>query len=414
MHLYTRSKSPYIWFEVEVDGRRFRESTEETTERKARKVAEKRVAELKQLAEKAKELDFKPMSIETAADLWWRHVGAHTSEDDLGPFSMDLDPAIAKRPINWLVHQLGRDKLVCKITAADIERLIEKRRERSSVSAGRDERGQPISRPITLWTLNRTVPRLLRRIMNYAAQNHDQQLKAIKWRDLIKKPPKRPIEELSITTEAQLDREGVERKAVRSLRRFMTLTGMRVGAALRLTWRQVDFVNECYRVVLKNKVPKEKTMDAETRALLWELWTDPHRHPTHVFSYVCKRTGVNPKTGKRMIRGHVYPMTYAYLVTASERDWGKVGLKMRRHDLRHTFGRRTLRETGDLDAVSRLMDHSSVAITAEFYQDADKERERDVLKRRNEGVARRRAEVEAKAAELEAKSVATSGGTKHD
>src|SRR6266566_4693851 len=40
------------------------------------------------------------------------------------------------------------------------------------------------------------------------------------------------------------------------------------------------------------------------------------------------------------------------------------------HDLRHTTGMRTLRKTGNLRVVQKILGHTDIAITAKFYTDA--------------------------------------------
>jgi integrase len=76
-----------------------------------------------------------------------------------------------------------------------------------------------------------------------------------------------------------------------------------------------------------------------------------------VFSYVARRARIEPKSGRQLIRAERYPITYAGIRSASDRDWGKAGLKIRRHDMRHTVGMRMLREMGDIKAVSEFLGH---------------------------------------------------------
>jgi integrase len=108
--------------------------------------------------------------------------------------------------------------------------------------------------------------------------------------------------------------------------------------------------------------------------MYWEAPDRPH-HETHVFSFVAQRTN-------------------AGIRSASDRDWSKVGVKIRRHDMRHTAGMRMMRETGDIKATSEFLGHSGVAITEHFYLDADTTRQREAMERRNKGVRRRREELE--------------------
>jgi len=93
-----------------------------------------------------------------------------------------------------------------------------------------------------------------------------------------------------------------------------------------------------------------------------------------VFSYVARRTRIEPKSGRQLIKGERYPITYAGIRSASDRDWAKARVKIRRHDMRRPASMRMLRETGDVKAVSEFLGHGGVAITEHFYLDADTRR----------------------------------------
>jgi len=47
--------------------------------------------------------------------------------------------------------------------------------------------------------------------------------------------------------------------------------------------------------------------------------------------------------------------------------WQKAGVTERIHDLRHTTGMRTLRKTGNLKTVQKLLGHSGIATTRGFF-----------------------------------------------
>jgi integrase len=110
-----------------------------------------------------------------------------------------------------------------------------------------------------------------RRILNYARSNLRQQVRFITWNEVIRKTPKRPIRELSLAEEAQL--EVLERPEVMVLRRFKFASGLRIAPIINLTWPQIDFINETVTLIEKGKKPVTKPMDSEMRAILWELWT---------------------------------------------------------------------------------------------------------------------------------------------
>jgi integrase len=74
-------------------------------------------------------------------------------------------------------------------------------------------------------------------------------------------------------------------------------------------------------------------------------------------------------TSAKFIRGQRYPITY-YGMGSDKRKWAKAGVNARIHDLRHTTGMRTLRTTGNLRLVQKLLRHTDIKTTANFYTDA--------------------------------------------
>ncbi|WP_439375346.1 tyrosine-type recombinase/integrase [Bradyrhizobium sp. DASA03120] len=74
--------------------------------------------------------------------------------------------------------------------------------------------------------------------------------------------------------------------------------------------------------------------------------------------------------GKQVrVKGQRYPITYAGY-GSNKRNWSKAGVEARIHDLRHTTGMRTMRKTGNLKMVQKILGHTDIAITARFYTDA--------------------------------------------
>ncbi|MET4023803.1 tyrosine-type recombinase/integrase [Bradyrhizobium sp. S3.2.12] len=69
------------------------------------------------------------------------------------------------------------------------------------------------------------------------------------------------------------------------------------------------------------------------------------------------------------MKGDRHPNTY-YGIGSNKRKWKKAGVDARIHDLRHTTGMRTLRKTGNLRVVQKILGHTDIAITAKFYTDA--------------------------------------------
>jgi integrase len=117
------------------------------------------------------------------------------------------------------------------------------------------------------------------------------------WNEVIRKMPKRPISELSLAEEAQL--EVLEWPEVMAVHHFKLTSGLRIAPIINLTWPQIDFVNETVTVIEKGRKPVTKPMDSEMQAIPWELWTELH-HETHVFSYIARRTRIELESGRQL------------------------------------------------------------------------------------------------------------------
>lgn len=135
-----------------------------------------------------------------------------------------------------------------------------------------------------------------------------------------------------------------------------------------LTWPQVDFELGVIRIIGKGGKPAVLPLSRRAYELLWSLRGND---PVFVFTFVAECTRTCPKTGTPFVKGQRYPMTYYGIGTNRRRKWTKAGVDARLHDTRHTTGMRTLRSTGNLKLVQKLLRHSKIATTSEFYADAD-------------------------------------------
>jgi integrase len=99
-------------------------------------------------------------------------------------------------------------------------------------------------------------------------------------------------------------------------------------------------------------------------AILQAEYNQPDRHPVYVFTYHAARTKHVNKTGRKLIRGSRYPITYSYWNTAWDRALAKLGMqgKVRLHDWRHTFATR-LANSVNARNVQAAMDHAKIETT---------------------------------------------------
>lgn len=354
MSVYRHRNSPFWQFDFQRDGYRFSGSTgigKDRPKREAQAVEaqERRAAE--RLIEAIQDSNRRPLTFGAACDRWWNEVGRHGAE-------ADLETAIA-----WLKTQIGPGRPLHSIGNDDVTRAVNARREHR-VRAGRDDKGAQLYRPIGPRTVNRTVPLLMRRVFHRAIKAWDAiVLREPNWTDHLLTETKRPIREISIAEEEAI--EAIE-TGYHAIRRVATIMGLRKREAL-LTWPQVDFDNRLVRVVGKGGIPRLVPMSREAYGI---LWGERGRNPVWVFTFVAQRTRRCPKTGRELVKGTRYPITYWGLSTHRRRTWPKAGVKARFHDLRHTAGMRTLRTTGNLKTTQRLLGHSDVATTSKFYVEA--------------------------------------------
>jgi integrase len=215
------------------------------------------------------------------------------------------------------------------------------------------------------------------------------------WKNHFLKTKRRHVRELSAAEETALD--AIEDIDFAELRRFAIITGLRRRDVL-LTWPQVDFELGVVRVITKGDVPRVLPLSAEAYAILWKR---RGQHPSAVFTFKAQRTWKDhPKrNGQAQIRGERYPITY-YGLGSNHRKWKKADVDARIHDLRHTTGMRTLRKTGNLRVVQKILGHTDIAITAKFYTDATLEDMRAAM----EATAPRQIEPSAKQLEQKGNS----------
>lgn len=350
MSVFRVAKSPYYQFDFQIKGYRFFGSTEKTNERDAKEVEKAKRAEAVRLVSDTLETGRKPMTIGVACARWWTEVGQHGSDPDL------------ERALGWLAGQIGPVVALHDVTDEIISTAVEARRQHVK-KAGRDPKGTQLYRPISNRTVNKTVPSLLSRVFTRARKNWNVTiLQEPDWRQHWLPEAKRPIRELSVTEQSTI--EGLSADYA-ELWEFATIMGLRRREML-LTWPQVDFDLSIIRIIGKGGIPAILPLTRRVYEILWKLRGN---HQTWVFTFVAQRTRPCPKTKAKFVKGKRYPITY-YGIGSDKRKWAKAGVHARIHDLRHTAGMRTLRTTGNLKLVQKLLRHTDIKTTANFYTDA--------------------------------------------
>jgi integrase len=351
MSIYRIKDSRYWQFDFQLDGYRFSGSTKCTNKREAQAYEDTEKAKARDLVAIARRASGEPLRLGDACDRWWNEVGAHGSERDLF------------LSLQRLKDILGPRTFLHEIKDNDLSRLVAERRQ-DRIRAGRDDKGAQLWRPITNRTVNKTATGLLQRIFARAVENWDAVIpKQPKWKNHRLPTTKRPIREIKHAEEALIDAQQDEDYA--ALRRFAIITGLRKRNLL-LTWMQVDFEQATVTVIAKGGIPRIVPLTKEAYAI---LWSRRGHHSTHVFTFKAQRTKTDPKTKAKFIRGQRYPVTYYGLTSHWRRAVKRADVKARFHDIRHTTGTRLLRATGNLKLAQKLLGHSDIKTTAEFYAD---------------------------------------------
>ncbi|MCK1460931.1 tyrosine-type recombinase/integrase [Bradyrhizobium sp. 2] len=354
MSIYRPKRSPFWHYDFRIDRYRFSGSTKLRNEDDAARFEEARKVDAQIVVDRIRAASAEPLTLKAACDRWWNDHGSTLSD------------AKIKSALDRLVEIIGAKTYLHDINDDIVARLVDERRQDVRRDSTDDE-GRQLYRPITPTTVNRTLD-LLRRVVRRARDNWNAAIvREPVWKRHRLKEKRRHVREISATEETALDQ--VEDLDFAELRRFAIITGLRRKDLL-LTWSQVDFELAVIRVVAKGGVPRVLPLSAEAYALLWKR---RGQHPEFAFTYKAKRTWRDrTRKGRKLgdlVKGQRYPITY-YGLGSNKRKWKKAGVDARIHDLRHTTGMRTLRRTGNLRVVQKILGHTDIAITAKFYTDA--------------------------------------------
>lgn len=186
---------------------------------------------------------------------------------------------------------------------------------------------------------------------------------AIKWGELKQREPKvrRPIVESDAQAASLME---LMDEDLKPLFRFSLVTGVRQMNCLTLTWEQVHWNADIpyIRFMQKSKIPGGEPHDIPlTRGLLEILAPLRGHHPTHVFTYLCKRSRHEVmEDGSRMLRrkGERYPWSRYWLRDCWQEVRKKSGMTaLNWHRLRASAATRLLLRTGDPGRVMALTGH---------------------------------------------------------
>jgi integrase len=340
MSLFRKPRSPFWHFDFQWRGHRVYGSTKCTSRREAEKVEaaerEKAKTTVAQLAAARTSL-----RLDDIAGRYWTEVGQHHAGAGDTEYRLDL-----------LIEFFSKDKLLTEITGDDVAKLVAWRRgHRSKVLSG--------ERLISPHTVNHTTEQLRKlftRAKLWGARfEHEPQ-----WRDYMLKVPDERVREVSEAEAALLD-TGDDYGIFIA---FARASGLRLDECL-LKWSEVDWSTR--QIVKRGKGDRTVTVPitSEIREILWPL---RGQHPVYVFTYMPQQRDISVENiGRR-------PITYAGVQTYwryLRKRTGIVGLRF--HDLRHGFGTKLLRETGNLKLVQKAMNHRDIKTTLRYAHVLDHE-----------------------------------------
>jgi integrase len=349
MSVYKPKGRDYYVIDFKCGGRRFCISTETTTKRAAesQQVTEREKAKQLIAAEKAAAAAFRgeaPLTMTAAVARYWeesgkRHANAATTWTDL----------------NRAMAHFGAQRRIDDIRDTDMADFVAKRRGHRV----KDRKKTPFLQPSTV---NRSTVDLMRKLLTHARK---------KWKIALPHEPEwkehrlREAGEKVREMKAGAQEDGIAEAlgtGYRDLWRFALASGLRLAECF-LSWDQIDW--EAETVTVTQKGDRTHTIPL-TRAMRAIISSCRGQHDVFVFCYTAQRTRGEKEALRE--RGKRYPVTYEGMKT----EWRRkvktdLDLDLRFHDMRHTRATRTLRETGNLKVVQRLLGHSDISTTSNYY-----------------------------------------------
>ncbi len=253
-----------------------------------------------------------------------------------------------RRMGRYLIAGIGRHTLLSDITADALSTYVARRR---AALANR--------------TVNAEIEHL-RAVVRRAESLWGVATPALPWKALLLEEPGEREHVLSAAEEEALF--AALRPDYHAMVRFALLTGARRANVIGLTWRQIDLDAGTITWQQKSKKPGGRRQVLPiTRTIAAILARERGRHPLHVFTYVCARNRHDRHAGQMQTKGARYPFTLNGWRKEWKRALAEAGIAdFRFHDLRHSAATRTLRATGNLRQVQKMLGHSAIASTLRY------------------------------------------------
>jgi integrase len=330
--VYIRKGSPYYWYEFKIDGQRFRGSTEQTSKRAAEQ-AEKRAKEAARDKLAANALEPDRMTLDMVLGRYWSEHGHRTKA------AKEI-----KSHFENIIAIVGRTRIYCELGSADVADFVRQRREKGAMKWMGEKRGMvrvgeisdgSIANALTTWQSVHTMARDI----------WELPVRPIAWRKI---RPQRSRNRISSITESTARSLFCALPTnIQAIAMFSLGTGCRKGQAFELRVKDVDIPNR--RVTVQKQ--KRKGQETETKVL----------------SDIAM-------VGLAMAyRADAGPEDYVFDVSNFRKAWEaarkEVGIPdFNFHDLRHTFATWLGDRGASIQAVSKALGHSSVAVTMRYLE----------------------------------------------
>jgi integrase len=338
MSVFRKKRSPYWHYDFQWRGRRFHGSTKCTTRREADKVEAAEREKAKQFVAQTEAARTSLRLDDVAGRYWSEHAqhlaGAPNAEGNLA----------------LLIEYFGKDKLITDITGDDVARLVAWRRGHRKNRV----RNTNLISPFTVNHTTEQLRKLFTRCKLWGVRFAHEPV----WRKHFLAVPPERVRELSDAEAERLEQHIGDDYA--PIFAFARASGLRLAECL-LKWSEVDW--EAKKIRKPGKGGKMVTTHITTtvRDILWPL---QGHHPVYVFTYV-------PQQKDDIERR---PITRVGLQSMWKRLRRRANVTdLRWHDLRHDFGTKFLRATGNLKLTQKAMNHSDIKTTLRYAHVLDSE-----------------------------------------
>lgn len=348
MSVYRPKGSPFYHYDFQIRGHRFFGTTKATDKREAKRLEESERKKARQIVVEAEKTKAGPFTMDVACGRYWQEVGQHHAGKDTTWTNLER-----------LVGFFGKEKRLAEITGDDVAKLVAWRRGQTVTRNRKAKADDPLVSPATV---NRSTIEPLKKLINRAVSTWGIKVDQIDWRRHLLAEPEERVRELREDEAERLEAE--TREDMSPFFDFMDASGLRLRECF-IRWPDVHWDRGIIEREGKGGRRVRAIITDRIRAILWPL----REHDAEwVFTYVC----VKPSKGRKV--GQRYPLTYSGVKSYHKRRRKRAKVEdFRLHDYRHNLGTKMLRETGNLKAVQKALNHRSIKTTVRYAHVLDED-----------------------------------------